>query len=548
MMLWTGFWFAYDQPLSLEWGVIGGCVIAGMIALIVNNSRYFAVGQQGSYKRGWIVSASLIALFSGSVVGTASWFLLDLTDISKVYLVTALTVLPIFGSAVVAGTLVSVHNSWTFGSTLPLFVLLGLSGNREYQIMAAMLLFTGVPSALLMNLYFRKLFDQSIQLKHENLALLDDVRSQKQRAEHANIEKSRFLAATSHDLRQPLHALDLFLDALDLQLVSEGNRELLGKARLSSQALGELLNALLDISRFDAGAVQADLSHFDLGSVVSSVVSAFDREAGSRGIEIKTELVDVIVFTDAVLLARMIRNLLSNAVKHNRQCKIIVRTVITGDGVIMEVTDTGKGIAKEELSNIFSEFYQLENPNRDRSQGLGLGLAIVSRLSTLLDIPVSVDSELGCGSTFSLRLMVDEGDISQINTPPELNRIDLTGVFIVVIDDEYIVRDAVRAMLRSWNCEVLSAESCSSMLTELTDEGYPVPELIISDYRLAEDRNGFDAIKRLRGHYQQQIPAIIMTGDSSNKIIELAEQSDCRVMLKPVGGDRLREAIEIELA
>ncbi|PHS25407.1 MAG: hypothetical protein COA83_05650 [Methylophaga sp.] len=384
----------------------------------------------------------------------------------------------------------------------------------------------------------------SIQLRFANVDLLNDLQIQKELAEKANIDKSRFLAATSHDLRQPLHALDLYLGALQLQLEKPSDTELLDKASASSQALSELLNALMDISKLDSGAVQINAKIFSLTQLLSTICSEYEQQAKEKSITIEVQLDEVTVNTDPVLLGRMLRNLIVNAVTHNKNCMLKVSTSLDNGNVQIDIKDSGQGIAVAELENIFSEFYQLNNPERDRTKGLGLGLAIVKRLSLLLAIPVEVKSTLGRGTQFSLHLPITSDELIELDINANSAVVDLAGLFIIVIDDESAVRDAVKSLLRAWGCEVLLASSQTELMEILKQDNYPLPDIIISDYRLRDNKTGVEAIAAVRKYFKEMLPALIITGDSSSTIaIEIAAKK-CRLLLKPVNSQTLRTEIE----
>jgi len=544
IVLWVGFSFAYGLVWNMAYVTLSCLLLLGVCGHFLNQRSFWRNQARGiDDVARWRWSAASISGYSGLVIGLSPCFLLDLQDLSKVYLVTALVVLPIFGSSVISGTVRLVHMFWTLTLTLPLILMLLLSEQRELIIMGTMLLVSGIPSAALMNLYFYRLYLKSIRLGDENRDLLEEVREQKRRAEYESREKSRFLAATSHDLRQPLHALDLFLGALRLKVREPESRELLDKARLSSRALGDLLGALMDISRLDSGAIQLRLCHVELADHIEAVSEEFCEQAERRGITLHKELQPVLVKSDPLLLSRLMRNLVSNAIKHNHDCELYVQMRVRDDSVTVLFRDTGKGIESHELDKIFSEFYQLNNPERDRNKGLGLGLAIVKKLVALLDIDLSVRSAPGDGCEFALTMPISEGVVSPRDPPqPEISY-DLSGLFVTVVDDEYMVRDGLKALLRSWDCEVLMADSGDRLLRDLIEEGYAQPDIILSDYRLPDNETGVEVVEKVRAHFDSPIPAIIITGDSSAGIEE-ARRCHCAVMVKPVQSEALAVMIE----
>jgi len=385
----------------------------------------------------------------------------------------------------------------------------------------------------------------SIKLRISNIDLLEDLKIQKELADSANREKSRFLVATSHDLRQPLYALDLYLGALRAELHHSKQFELLDKVQISSKTLSDLLNALMDVSKLDSGGIEVNPKYFDLMDVLVAICIEYEQQAKDKGIEIKTHLDRAVVNTDPILLGRILRNLISNAVNHNENCCLTMSITLNNGKVIINIRDSGKGMCALELDNIFSEFYQLNNPERDRNKGLGLGLAIVKRLSDLLDISVKVESEVDKGSLFSLTLdlAIDRRKTPRFKKIDSVGNLDLAGLFIIVIEDEKSVRDATKILLRSWGCEVLSVGSQLELMTTLSEDNYPVPDLVISDYRLRDKKSGLDAVRAVYDYFKLEIPVLIVTGDSSEKIVSEIVASNHTLLLKPVSSQSLREKI-----
>ncbi len=421
-------------------------------------------------------------------------------------------------------------------------------------------------------------FVDSTRLRFENLELVEALRVEKAAAEEANLAKSRFLAAASHDLRQPMHALSLFIESLSRSTLPERETGLLTNMRKSADAMESLFDALLDVSRLDAGIVEARRNDFRVLPLLTRLHEEFEPLARARGLDLRLRVHDAVVYTDPVLLNRILTNLLSNAVRYGvrpavRDC---VRSAVrdgahpaAGAGetpapppggillavrpragrLAIEVWDCGIGIATHERDSIFREFYQAGNPERDRSKGLGLGLAIVQRLVRLLDLGLEVQSRPGRGSLF--RVLVPAGDPDSSNTPPALDRgtgaapapvTPLAGRLVLVIDDEAAVCDAMAALLTSWGCSVRTAGSAAQMKAALLDE-QRVPDLIICDYRLRGEENGIEVIDDLRGEYNEDIPGLIITGDTMPARLVEARDSGLPILHKPLNPAKLRAMI-----
>lgn len=451
----------------------------------------------------------------------------------------------IAGSLLPLSSYLPAYFSFSIPMLLPFAIKMLASEGDEFHF-TGLLIIIFLVSMLGFSIMVNRNILDSIKLRLRNSHLLDDLRIQKELADVANRDKSRFLAATSHDLRQPLYALDLYLGALRIELEKTKQFELLDRAKISSKTLGYLLNALMDVSKLDSGAVLVNPKYFNLMTVLVEACTEYEQQAKEKGIKIKSSLEEVCINTDPILFGRILRNLISNAVSHNENCCLTVSITLMGTIVKVDIIDSGKGIPSLELDNIFSEFYQLNNPERDRNKGLGLGLAIVKRLSTLLDIPITVESEEGKGTGFSLTLPIveDNRKIERLEIIDPVHNLEIAGLFIIVIEDEKTVRDATKILLRSWGCEVLAVSSESELITTLSLDNYPTPDLVISDYRLRNKKSGIDAIYALNDYFNKHIPALIITGDSSKEIVTEIEAHNYEMLLKPVSSQILGRKIE----
>jgi two-component system, sensor histidine kinase len=393
-------------------------------------------------------------------------------------------------------------------------------------------------------LHLSRFITDSIGLRFENLGLIGELRDQKDAAEEANVAKSRFLAAASHDLRQPLHALGLFVQSLHESGLAARERHIIGNIRRSVDAMEELFNALLDISRLDAGVVQPRIATIPLASVFDSLRFEYAPVARQKRLALIVMKTAVYVRSDVSLLSRIIRNLLTNAISYTDRGGVVLGCRRSGDAVRIEVWDSGRGIPSDRHEEIFREFSQLENPERDRRKGLGLGLAIVHRLACLLGHSVELRSEVGKGSVFSIT--VPRGvaeDCVPIDAPPETTTaFDLAHALVLVVDDEAAVQDGMAAVLRRWGCDVLTSGSGEEMLAKLAGVG-KLPDLIVSDYRLRGAENGIQVVELLRGEFNAEIPALLVTGDTAPDRLRDAEASGLPILHKPVNPARLRTLI-----
>jgi signal transduction histidine kinase/CheY-like chemotaxis protein len=402
-----------------------------------------------------------------------------------------------------------------------------------------MLVFTGAFSAL--GLSANRSFKDLVKLRFEAADLAERLHHEKEIAEAASRSKSSFLAAASHDLRQPVHALGLFVGALRNMPMSRDAQELVAHIEASTNAMDGLFTALLDISRLDAGIVEIHPSAFDLGAQLQRIAAEHGNEAALRGLTLHCEPTSAIVFSDPVLIERIVRNLVSNAIRYTDHGRVLVGTRRRGSNVAIQVLDTGRGIPPALQEQIFEEYFQLDNPERDRTKGLGLGLAIVRRLCSLLALPIALRSTLGGGSCFEI--VVPLADAQQrpaereADTPARIGR----GL-VVVIDDETAIRDGMAALLNGWNYDVVTAASGDEAIARLSTSDR-IPDLIVSDYRLLGEETGAAVIERLQSEYNEPIPAILITGDTSPDRLAEAHASGQLLLHKPVPNSRLRAAL-----
>ncbi len=357
--------------------------------------------------------------------------------------------------------------------------------------------------------------------------------------------QNRFIAAASHDLRQPLHALGLYLSALPKHVKSNTGTAILANVNRSTEALSQLLNSLLDISKLDAGVVTIEQRSFALDALFEQLHQSFVPDAEARKLALDVHLSGLCVHSDRVLLDRILRNLISNAVTYTPKGSVTLSASLTGDMVLICVEDTGFGIPENEQQAIFNEYYQLHNPERDRTKGLGLGLSIVRRLTRLLDINLKIQSEVGKGTRFELIAWpgsmefaetIKDGSLKVVDTIP------LQGLTILVIDDERDVREGMETLMGQMGCRVITADSALGARQQLI-ESEIVPDLIIADYRLPNEQTGDVAIQQVREELNEDVPAMIITGDTSPARLREATASGFKLLHKPVVADELFSSI-----
>jgi CheY-like chemotaxis protein/anti-sigma regulatory factor (Ser/Thr protein kinase) len=354
-------------------------------------------------------------------------------------------------------------------------------------------------------------------------------------AARANQEKTRFLASAVHDLRQPLHALGLFCAALDQRLHDIPERPLIKNMMSSIEALETSFGAMLDISRLDAGVVHAAPQSFPVRDLFRRLYQQFGGDAETRDISLRFRAARRLVLSDPQLLERVLANLVQNALRYTRRGGVLVAARRHGANVALEVWDTGVGIPAEKLELIFEEFYQIDNPERDRGRGLGMGLAIVRRLCNLLGHPLEVHSKPGRGSMF--RIVVPPGgahDLTQPTLEAETRppRTDVQ-VTVLLIDDERAIREATRELLRPLQVDVLVAATIAEAVQLAQQTTAPI-DIILSDWRLRGTETGVEAVRAVRRVCGDATPAVLVTGDTSADVLTLAHENGLVILHKPL--------------
>ena len=375
----------------------------------------------------------------------------------------------------------------------------------------------------------------SHRLQDSHATLERKVEERTQQLELANQAKSRFLAAASHDLRQPLHALGLFVAQLRGGMKASDRSRVIERIDTALAAMNELFSALLDISKLDAGVLTPELTEFPIARLLERIESTFAEAAREKRLSLRVVPHQAWVRTDFILLERILLNLVSNAVRYTTRGGLVVGCRRRGAALRIEVWDTGVGIPPDQRRNIFGEFYRLGEPDRDRRAGLGLGLAIVERLCRLLDHSISLTSTLGKGSCFCVMIPVVDARAAAAKPPAPANATpDVShDKLICVIDDDPLVLEGMGGLLRSWGCRVVTGASAASVMAELAAIEQQ-PDLIISDYLLAEGKSGIDAIECLRTAFGSRVPAFLVSGDISPERLHEARAGGFHLQHKPV--------------
>ena len=379
------------------------------------------------------------------------------------------------------------------------------------------------------------------RLQESYAGLESKVEERTRQLEAANQAKSRFIAAASHDLRQPLHALGLFVAQLHGKLRAAERSQLIGRIEDALSAMNELFSALLDISKLDAGATTINITVFPVAQLLAHAETTFAGAAREKKLSFRALPSDAWVRSDFILLQQIVFNLVQNALRYTRSGGVVVGCRKRGDQLRIEVWDSGIGIAADQHDKIFGEFYRLGEPDRDRRAGLGLGLAIVDRLCRLLGHPIEVKSTVGKGSVFAVTVPLAPANKRAIEASivpraqPSLSHDKL----VLVIDDDPLVLEGMSGIFRKWGCRVVTADSDSKALKAATEQD-DVPDLIISDYHLANGRTGIETIEWLRGELSAPIPAFLISGDTDPATLHEAKVKGFHLLHKPVDPMALR--------
>ena len=543
--------------IVVMWGTVPPALFAAWFATILANQawrwelvrRYRAAAPRVEQSARWGRAWSLGSTSAGALWGLAGAMLFVPGDPGH----QALVIVCLFGVVLGGINLTSVYKPSFYGfvlpALLPLILRVAFGGDRLHWYIAAVMLVVLV-FVLGFGHNLNELMTQSLAIRYENVDLIGELTAQSSAAERAraaaeaaNRDKTRFLAAASHDLRQPLHAMGLFGAALVTRVDDPGAREIVDAMNASVESLERQFTALMDISKLDAGAVSAVRARFALAPMLARLEREFAPLAASSRLRLAVVPTRVWVDSDPGLLERIVANFVANAIRHTERGGAIVGVRRRGSRIAIEVHDTGPGIASDERERIFEPYYQIRRSARNASQGMGLGLAIIRRLADLLDHPIEVDSAPGRGSRFAV--VVPRATAAKAATCrlEAARAVSLAGAVIAVIDDESVIVEAMRVWFAQWGARTCGGASGGEVLDALGELGC-YPDLIVADYRLGDGGLGTDAVARLRSELGRPIPALLISGDASAEAIAAMRASALEVLLKPVLPNELKRLAE----
>jgi signal transduction histidine kinase len=543
-------WDQIPQAQLLAWGAALYLVAGARAALVWIYARR-SVTMESNIRWGWALAA--LSSLVGALWGTAGFsFFNPAEPLSLAFLATVI-------AAMTAGAVTSL------ASFLPAYMMFAIpcvtpfmarafwqwhveaGGQGPTYLLLAILSVVFLLVHLAFGRNTQRTTVESIRLRFEKLDLVEQLTVQKERAEAANVAKSKFLAAASHDLRQPLHALGLFIDALRSEPHAPKSAKIVDSVTQSHQAATGLLDNLLDFSKVDAGIIKPVVASFPVQRVLDHLRAEYALQASAADLELRTRPCRAHVRSDPVLLARMLGNLVSNAIRYTEDGRVLIGCRRDSGALRIEIHDTGIGIPKEQHRAIFREFYQIDDGARRRRRdlGMGLGLAIVSGLAKALDHPVTVRSTPGKGSVFAVRVPVGEPETASTASPATPTD-NLKGRTILVIDDEPAIRDAVAEVLLRWGCHPVTAASAEDAVQAFAARGER-PDAMVVDYQLERGESGVDAIARLEAVFGTNVPAIIVTGDTQPERLREVGDIGYPLLYKPLAPMRLRAALTAAL-
>ena len=511
------------------------------------------VGHWGAY---WSVGSAI----AGALWGLAAIVMFPASPPHQALLIVCLFSVVLGGLNLTAVYKPSFY-SFVLAVLVPLVARVAIEGDQVHLFTALVLLVVLV-FVLSFGRQVNGLLTNSLAIRYANVDLIDELTAQSHAAESAraaaetaNRAKSQFLAAASHDLRQPLHAMGLFSAALSARTRDPEMKPLAASIQTSVEALEMLFGQLLDLSRLDAGALVPERGEVSLGPLFARLEADFMPQAAACGLALRVVPTAWSVDSDPILLERILRNLIANALRYTQSGGVVLGARRRGATVRVDVIDSGIGIAATDCDRIFDEFVQIGTAaRRDGGRGMGLGLAIVRRLCALLDHPLAVVSTSGRGSRFSVtapRVAVRRRRIETIPTlgEPGNDAVSASGCFagrlIAIVDDDPVVVDAMCTLFASWGCRVAGGDDASAVLTTIGNE---MPNLIVADLRLANGRSGIAAVGDLRRALGQITPALIVSGDTTDAAREETRAAGITMLAKPVVAVALRTAAIVAIA
>jgi two-component system, sensor histidine kinase len=552
------FWGIAPATLMLPW--LGAFVLLGLARFFVWQGFKRARLQTRADWSRWLLRSNIGTLVAGAFWGFTGWAFYDEgSGLQQTGLIIIVYTFSVVGIPVLS-IQPRIFLAFVGLSFVPMVVRIASVGDSySYQLAGELVLIISFTTILART--YRQALQRVIDLKVQAGELLVQLRIEKRAAEAARHEaevanraKTQFFTAASHDLRQPLHAMGLFAEALRQRVHEPEVAQLVNSINESVDALEGLFSELLDINRIDTGGVEVHEQHFAVGDILRKLRLNFEPSAFEKGLSLRLRSGERIVFADPLLVERILRNLVSNAIRYTNDGSVLVSCRQRRDKVLLQVWDTGIGIRESERVRIFEEFYQVPHTgivSPEQRKGLGLGLAIVKRLADLMHATLSVRSQPGRGTVFTLELPVGKAPRALAQAVPGKGPLGITleGRLVVIVEDEPAVRGGLEVLIKGWGASIASFDSvaASAEWARMSDPDIVKPDLLIVDYRLEDGLNGVDAIKALRARFGAAVPAILVTGSTMTGHEMDAQRHDFHLLIKPVVPNKLRAMIAFKL-
>ncbi|MGL6109446.1 MAG: ATP-binding response regulator [Rubrivivax sp.] len=566
----TGYVIGWGLMVAMYWPLAPRAAMLGWstllaVLLLLRLAHYLRFRRQpdadDATLRVWRRSWKLLVLAQASMWGLAVWLFWGL---GTPYHLTAL-MLVVFSLCLASVQLLATQQRLFIAFTclvlVPAILRIATDTSQPWHWQLAGILSLQFVIVLIMGRAQRSALDQVIHLKAHTDQLAAQLRvemgvseSARRAAEAASLAKTQFFAAASHDLRQPLHAMGLFAEALRQRSHDPEVASLVNSINESVDALEGLFSELLDITRIDTGGVDVNPAPVPMRELFARLRLHFEPTAFEKGLALGFHGERHVAFADPVLLERILRNLTSNAIRYTDDGGVLVSCRKRGGKLLMQVWDSGIGISEASLPRIFDEFYQVQSQRpleAHQRKGLGLGLAIVARLAALLDAPMRVRSRLGHGTVFSFEVPPGKAVRATESQSPRLKAplgLTLQGRLLVVVEDEAAVREGLVVLLKAWGASVRAFDSVAAVQDWLASAPTESPDLLMVDYRLPMGTTGLDALAVLRGHWPaRKFPAIVVTGSTIGGHETEAAEHDFHLLIKPVLPNKLRAMIAFKL-
>lgn len=547
LCFWVSFYYQMRHPGILVWAAI---MHATHLQRFVQAWKYLKTPAAKRNTEHSIRSLCIALAVNGTAWGLAPWLFFPAGNMPLTSMM-ILLLLCLCSAAMVA---LSPYRQAVINFSTP--IILGLAtalfwqGDWRHSVLALGICLYGAVN-LQFGLYLNRLLSDALRARLEKDDLAQRLAEEVKTVERASLEKTRFFAAASHDLRQPLHSLGLFGSAIHARLRNTVDEPLARNLMLCVDALETSFSSMLDVSKLDAGVINVKARPLAVADIFRRLQGTYAGQAEAQGLLLRFKPAGKWVNTDGALMERLLGNLIHNALKFTPQGGVVVLARSSGNNISLEVWDTGCGIDPAESSRIFDEFYQVGNQERDRAKGLGMGLAIVKRLAALLETPLTTASRPAKGSVFKVRVPGAPAQATPLvfNTQAINSGVfkALTGLRVLVIDDEASVRDSTSAALRFYGLNVDVADGWEQA-REICQHLGPRLDAVISDYRLCNGKDGIDVVNDLIRMAGRPIPALLITGDTAPERVREAEKSGLTVLYKPVRIHQMVEALRVQIS